>query len=514
MPNPLAQILQRALPRTDSAGRFLASDARELRSLVREAESGGSPGALFPEDLLGPWVDLPPHVQTYLRTLAEGEIRQTMAFHPRGRIWPGLARAAGWVRETASERGGEPWLEEAADLWEVRIWHRPRMTRGAVLARIRARRWRRASQPRISDLLSALGMTAQWLMAGFTEGVRVDSRCRGFFHDPERNVVYGYCLGLDVAPTPSGVVCFESNLDAGLTGQMREPYFDRDPIPPGLADLAHEHGLRRVIWVAPDQLHIDPWFYVQLWEGLAAEGIDLQVLEDVRIPKRRDVPEGLPVPPRILFPPERPPRDSLVVRIRSYEIGPDVVVDNKTAFAQALGPELARSGDTRVRVLPLSPEPGDVSLPQDPGVPNLVYKYPRMDLGEGVFFLRARDKEHALALARELDRATDTKGGLFQPWVSSRMLPGRLIYEFRSFVLVTPVGTRYLGARRRDTVTPIPERLEEGIVKDRKPFINTGFFGNVSGKTDPAEEPAIKDGSLGVADGLARVLTRGFVIRP
>jgi hypothetical protein len=351
-------------------------------------------------------------------------------------------------------------------------------------------------------------------MAGFAKGVRVDPRCRGFFHDPERNVVYGYLLGLDLIPTPSGVVCVESNLNAGISERVRREYFDRDPIPLGLAELAGEHGLQHLIWVANDEGHIDPWFYSQLSEGLAEKGISLEVLEDVQSPTHRDVPEGLPVPPRILFPPERPPRNTLVVRLRSYRVGPDILVDEKQAFSQAMGPEIARTGDPRVRVLPLSTGPGDIPHPRDPGVPNLVYKYPTSDWGEGVFFLKVRDEDHAWALAKELDRITGEKDGIFQPCISSPVLPGRHIYEFRSLVLVTPVGNQYLGARRRQTVVPIPEWLEEGIVEDRRPFIITGLFGNVSVPMDPAEEPPIREGALGVADGLASVLTQGFVTRP
>ena len=179
-----------------------------------------------------------------------------------------------------------------------------------------------------------------------------------------------------------------------------------------------------------------------------------------------------------------------------------------------MAPELDRSGDTRVRVIPLSTSPGEVQLPEDPGVPNLVYKYPAVDWGVGVNFLRARDENHAVALARELDRTLGEKPGLFQPWVSSPFLPGRRIWESRSHVLVSPVGNQFLGARRRETVNPMPERLEEGVVEDRKPFLNNGMRGSVHMLANPVDQAVIGDGTMGVADGLANILTRGFVTRP
>jgi hypothetical protein len=201
------------------------------------------------------------------------------------------------------------------------------------------------------------------------------------------------------------------------------------------------------------------------------------------------------------------------VRLCSYRVGPDLFLSNKEAFARVLGQELRRSGDNRVKVLPLTPDPGEVSLPDDPGSPNLVYKYPLDNQGKGVFFLRARDSSHARTLAQEVDRATGEKGGLFQPWVSSNLLPNRLIYEHRTVVLVTPIGIQYLGARRRETVTPLPPKVPEGVVEDRKPLIITGFFGNASVPVDPSEEALLEGASVALGEAIARVISRGFITR-
>lgn len=169
MRHSISEYLLEALPRTDSRGRFSTEDARVLKSLVARAR--GAPGSdlLSPEQLFGPWPSLPTHVRVYLRSLAAAEMRGTMAFHLRGRIW----------------------------------------------------RW--SARPSIADLLAALGKPPQWLMGGFAEGVTVDRRCRGFFHDRGRNVVYGYLLGIDLVPTPSGVICHEANLNAGIFERTRRP---------------------------------------------------------------------------------------------------------------------------------------------------------------------------------------------------------------------------------------------------------------------------------------------------
>jgi hypothetical protein len=523
MATSLIQQFQDALPRTDTRGRFTKADTRVLKGLVdgysRSADaasrSGGASRPLLhaPEELFGPWAGLPAHVQDHLKGLADGEIRGCMTFHPRGRLWPAAVRAVYTFADTLEGKERWAWLRRSALKWAPRFWFRPRMTRDALVPVLAKLRWRWVPRPSVGDLLAALGKTPRWLMRGFAEGVEVDRRCRGFFYDPDRRVVYGYLLGLDLVPTTNGVVCYEANLNAGISERMRRTFFDTDPIPAGLADFAQERGLGRVIWVGADLTPLDPWFHVQLKEGLEREGVELEVLEDERLSPRNDVPDGVPVPARALFPPHDPPEGTLVVRLRSYRIEPDNLVGNKEVFSNALGPELERKGDDRVSVLPFDVTPGEVRLPDDPGLPNLVYKYPTENKGEGVFFLRARDAEHAVALGRIIDRRTGERGGRFQPFVSSAVLPGRKIYEYRTWVLTTPDGVRYLGARRRETVTPLPVDLPEGIAERRDPFIITGFFGNVSTRADPAEEPHIRDASLAVAEGIQTLLGRTFVVR-
>ena len=47
-------------------------------------------------------------------------------------------------------------------------------------------------------------------------------------------------------------------------------------------------------------------------------------------------------------------------------------------------------------------------------------------------------------------------------------------------------------------------------MEDRSPFINTGFFGNVSGPRDPSLEGPILEASLAIVESTASVLGRAF----
>jgi hypothetical protein len=510
----LGSLLESAMTRTDAEGRFAPGDVGPLRALSRELIRSGGHARMEPWELMGPWSELPRQVQEYLRMWGEAEIRGAMAFHPRGRAWPGVVKGLHTLGRYLHRKEKMPGLRREVMKWSPRLWRRPQMTRAAVLATVRKHRWDHGRRPRLEDLLATLGKDPHWIMGGYAEGIQIDPRCRGFYHEPGRNIVWGYLLGIDLVPTPSGVVCHEANLSPGLHERIRKGYWKRDPIPSGIAEFAARRGLRKVVWMGGTQTPTDPWFHTQLWQGVTEAGLELEVQEDPRIPSRDDVPDGLPIPTQTLFPPSDPDPDTLVVRLRGYRVGPEWFLSDKDVFNRVLGRELTRSGEERVKVLPLTPEPGDPSLPHDPGVPNLVYKYPLENQGKGVFFLRARDADHARALARRVDQATGESGGLFQPWVSSEVLPDRLIYEYRAAILVTPVGIHPLGVRRRQTVTPIPDELDEGLIEDRRPFIITGFFGNVPAPVDPSQEALIREASLAVGEGIARVIGRGFVVQP
>ncbi len=508
----MSRAIRQACDRIDERGRLHPDDVPGARGAVAELLRSGLP-LEDPEDLFGPWRDLPPAAQGALRQAAEAELRARMGLHAHGRIWVGLARATREIDRWLSEHRGSKALRSFVYVSGTRIWVWPRRAGDLVRHRIHVRHWRHARRPAVADLLAAVGRDAQWLMGDFVEGVRVDPRCRGFFHDPSRNVAYAYLLGVDLALTDRGAVCFESNLNAGLTRRVREPLFGRDPIAMELAAFAEIHGFRRVLWIggiAP----LEPWLYRQLRDELGARSIELRVLEDPRFPRRTDIPPDLPAPGRTLFPPPEPPRDTLVVRLRAYKLGSDRVVSEKDSFSRAVGRDLAAAGETRVVVNPLRADPGRVAFPADPGVPNLVYKYPDANLGRGVFFLRARDAAHARELGHEIDRRTGERGGLFEPWIASREVPGRFAEEFRSMLLVSPVGVHWMGAYGRVTRTPMPDTLDEGIVEDRAPFIRTGVFGNENVPVRDEDRAPLREASLALGESIARVLSRGFATSP
>ena len=128
--------------------------------------------------------------------------------------------------------------------------------------------------------------------------------------------------------------------------------------------------------------------------------------------------------------------------------------------------------------------------------------------------MKARDTSHALTLAREIDRRTGEPPGLFQPFTCSRLLEGRRIFDVRTEIFLSPLGTWYLVAFRREGSRPLPEDLPEGVFPTTGVFTSNLSTGGVMSAVREDEERELRDAALAVGDALRTVLERTFQTRP
>jgi hypothetical protein len=147
----------------------------------------------------------------------------------------------------------------------------------------------------------------------------------------------------------------------------------------------------------------------------------------------------------------------------------------------------------------------------DDGLPNLVYKYPGSWGGYGVYFMRARTQDQAIAIARQLDRKEgNNPPGLFQPFVCSRFLSGRRIYDVRCEMLVSPVGIQRTLAVKRESNKAIPEERNDGLITSKGVFTSNIETGGTVSPLTLEEEEEVVPAAEAVAEALARLLSRGF----
>jgi hypothetical protein len=494
-----------ALGRLDEAGRFASADLGAVREVVEGLR--GVP-LDHPAELFGPWAELPAGARGHLRRIVESDIVRQLDAWPRGDLWTGAVRAARSVDRWLAETGIGGWRRREA----VRTAERLRGGPGALRRKLRRarhlRRWERGAAVGPDEVLTVLGRPPSWLMGDFVEGVRVDPRGRGFYDDRRRNILHGYHVSLDLIPTGDGYVLSEVNLQPGAIRPAHDDQFG-ESFSEGVVEEAQRHRMRRIHLVEVHRLAAPDWMLERLDRLTRRHGLGLEVFEDPCMPRRRSEPPGG-------FPgrwPRRhlPPPHTLVVRRNDLGVGPDHLLDHKGALARGLAPVLEARGERRVRILRSSPRPVAIPEPAHPGLPNLVYKYPRTMAGAGVFFLRVESEEEALEVARRLDAERGGERGLFQPFVASTLVEG-CVQDHRAWAFLSPRGIRYLGAVRARQHTPVPERVPRGRVSSEDgAFIPKEPFGGSATDLDPSSEARVREVTAVLGEALLEMLGRTFV---
>jgi hypothetical protein len=466
--------------------------------------------ALHPSDIFGPWSDLPESAKKAIRSLVEKDISLVISLHPRGFLRPWLGRGLYTLSKTLRRAGGPVGLADRVELWSTRVWKAP-ANLGRKLHLLRrglAMRWGRKVS--VGSLLAGLGRSPDWLLGDFAEDVRVDPRARGFFLEKERNTAWSYLVGIDLIPCPDGVYCVEANLNtAGFTGRSGMA----EEVQRGVARLfqtVKNQDFEDLWWWGMDLRPISPWLMKLLQESASSSRINLTVWQDFRVRSDPTLPrEGGRPRGRLLLPVKVPP-NTLVLRRNSYRVGPDYLISNKEAFVRSVGAVLAETGDCRVRVPSMTPEPGRISQPRGPGLPNLVYKYPDYGKGQGVFFMRVTDAGEAIGIARALDKKMGEPPGLFQPFVCSRLLPGGRVFDVRCEILLSPLGVEMVYAVKRESTKPVPDTLEEGLVTLPGVFTSNLATGGQLTAVEPSELDEITEAALSIGEALASLFFRAF----
>ena len=469
-----------------------------------------------PERLLGPFEDLPAGVQRSLVHEIEEDERWRLRGFELGDWHPAAVRL---LKNRPVKLLSRSFSDTSASL----LRNLPRSILYAAYGA--AERWkgRHALRPSAGAMLRAAGLDLRPLAVYYARRLDQPSGYRGFWHDPSSNVTYGTILGVDLLPTADGHWYLESNLNPALWPARSALYETDDPFVVNLFAFARERGYRRLVVVMPNQSRVDPVMAERYERESAESKIRLTLLEDPYLHRPRyDLTYRVP---------ESPEPDTLVVRMKLYQTNLDDVFHGKRGSHRALRIYQERSPDRDVRLPPISEDP--IASEYDPKqpFPNLVYKMPDRDRGNGIVFLKASSLENARELVtREIedsrpeklsDRLTglatrlfEDQGGFFQPYIVGSMLEERRLYYVRAHVLLTPVGAQYLSAHRIVSGTPVPRDLPDGIVKDRPAYFWKFVTGARFALMPPEEESRVVKAALSVARGLSEAAAYAFQTRP
>jgi len=503
-----------------SNGRVPQNVAARLRSVARDEQSRDvSRPAPELVDALPAFDTLPAATQRSLYDVVLHDDSWSMWLRRQG--WrQGLTR----VTRTVSAKIPKHYrrLQRLLDVWELTgiVWH-ARLVHELYRRGIAWRGWN-ANEPTLAAALKITGLDARAIAASYLRRTPQVPETAAYWHDPTHNNTVGVVVGIDFIVNDAGVWFVESNLNAGLTEERSELY-QTDPFVTNLVSFAKNNGYISVVYMGCNDYPVDHIMAKRIEDEARAHGLRATILEDRHAPQGR-LPQTFLVPP---FDGDR----TLIVRSKLFHTTLDAFFHNKTVSQLSLEAYQRTVSDPDIQLPPNGEELFSKPLSMDGPFPNLVYKFPERDQGQGVVFLRVP----SLARAQEILADTVTMNrnsvadiwtklryslnledqtGVFQAYIPSFLLEGRRLSIARAHVLATPVGMRFLSAHRVVSNLAVPEVLPEGLVENAKPYIVNYSLDSEHASIPADEEQRVEKAALGVVRALCWGVEARFQTRP
>jgi len=517
--NMLAGAVRDALNNVRSDGRVPRHIAARLRAAALEQRRGGAePPAQEIVAALPPFEKLPEHARRSLyRTVLSDD---SWSMWLRRASWRQvLARAtrAAAMRVPTRYRRVRRLLdlsESVFVLWQARLAHE--LYKGALA-------WRgwRGREPTLGAALKIAGLDARVIASSYLRHTPQPLDTAAYWHDATRHTTVGVVVGIDFVVNEEGVWFVESNLNPGLF-ESRSHLYESDPFVTNLVRFAQQNGYSSIVFLSCNDYPADDVMASRLEQAALACGIRATVLEDRYTPQRQ-------FSQTFLVPPLDVGR-TLVVRSKMFHTGLDAIFHNKTLSLQALESYQRAFPDRDVRLPLTGAQAFPDALPMHGPLPNLVYKFPERDQGQGVVFLKVPSLARARAIladAMMMNRHSVANAwtklryrlrleetGVFQAYVPSSLLDGRRLFIARAHVLATPIGVTFLSAHRVVSKLPVPESLGEGLVENSKPYIVNYSLDSEQVPMPPDEEARVAKAGVSVVRALCWAVEERFQTRP
>jgi hypothetical protein len=515
----LVDALRDVLQSVRRDGRVPGHAAARLRAAVREQRRGRAEPP--PAAIVGA---LPP-----VETLSDNARQSLYAAVVRDDSWSMWLRRAAWrqavtrAARTISMKVPGHWrgARRLMDLFEslFLMWH-ARLVHEVYRSALTWRGWT-AREPNIAAALQIAGLDARVVASAYLHRTPQRLETAAYWHDPARHNTVGVVVGIDFIVNEEGVWFVESNLNVGLTEERSELY-ETDPFVANLVRFARQNGYTSILYMACNDYSVDGIMAARLEQTALAEGLRATILEDRYAPLRQ-------FGQTFLVPPLAGER-TLVVRGKMFHTTLDAAFHNKTLSLHALESYQRTFGDPDVR-LPLTADAMPDTLRMDGPFPNLVYKFPERDQGQGVMFMKVPSMARARAILAdpvEMNRHSvanvwtklryrlklEDQTGIFQAYVPSFLLEGRRLSIARAHVLATPAGLTFLSAHRVVSNLPLPESLAEGVVEDATPYIVNYSLDAKHAPMPADEEVRVTKAALAVVRALCWAVESHFQTGP
>ena len=369
-------------------------------------------------------------------------------------------------------------------------------------------------RPTLHSMLIITGIKPRNLALCYARNIPQPLAYRGFWHDSTQKSTFGVIIAMDFIQTPEGYWHIENNLNFAVSAISFAPN-ESDRFATNLFNFAVEKEYRHIVLINKLYTHMEKNI-ARLYEKTARDrGIKLTIIEDAQLPKSCYMQSH-----RI---PSLDYSNTLIVRLRNYNISLDSLLENKKATQKVLEAYKRHSSDPFLLLPPTSQEPVIGKVDRDDPFPNLIYKFPDASSGKGVIFLKVKSLDHARSILGEAIKLNSPQNltdklnfmvkeatGLYQSYIYSPLSADRKLSKIRAHVLITPIGAHFLSAHRVVSKFSVPEHLPFGVVKDKRPYLVNLSASSKYMVISNEEEPALIKASLAAAKGISWAVAYGY----
>ena len=460
-----------------------------------------------PEKMLGPFDELPTSFRKSLANSAHFHIQESnLLTSPvvlklaRGTIFNlgGAIVHQGWkIKE-----GHLPWLGfRLIQLGRIII------SMGVFLGRVFLKlfRFTRFYKAPIVHMLWKYAKLDPWIpIQDYIKGIPLDPRLSPVFKCAKRKVISCGLVGLDLLPSNGKLYFLESNFNPGHYIERHRLFPQGDTVCIHLVKWANENGFRHIVFYPSNFDKSFDWNLEQAWQEIVSkENLRLEVIDDPLIgspwPRRRELfmddgsAETLYINGRFL----NSPLSRLIGR-------KDLIESEIIRFNESVVDEKKIPIPRRINNNNEVPRIEDGAR-----FPNIIIKNAIVDQAKGI----------TLYKMQSLHAGVNTWPNIAYEYV----IPDLILHEnhnvikeyvfiFRAYMLITPDGPVYFGARKDVSSVPVPKLLPFGPVKDKLPYVTNINLGAYSVPHSEMEDRACREAVLSIGSVVFNFLRKKHIL--
>jgi hypothetical protein len=343
------------------------------------------------------------------------------------------------------------------------------------------------------------------IIQGYIKNIPIDTRLSPVFKCPDQRVASCGLIGIDFLPSRGKLYFLESNFNPGHYIDRNLLFPEGDTLCNHLSDWAVINGYSKIIFFPHNIQAIFDNDLEDAWRQIAQKrGLHLEIVDDPLI--------GSAYPrSRRMF------MDCLtagVLYINGRHLtGPlSRLIAEKGLLEQEirLFNDNIKHNDDKIPVPKAILSDVDVPRVNDDSVfPNIIVKNARLDQTKGIFLYKSRN----------LPVGSNTWPQIAYEYVVPDLeinrvngVIGRYVSIFRAYLLITPDGPVYAGARKDISSVAIPTTLPFGMIDEKSPYITNLYVGAYSVAHSEKEDQACQEAVLSIGTVVFRFLKEKHIL--